>query len=120
MIWLFLVFIQDVPRDKEGKLHFHNIQNAINSYREDRIEKMKLINPSLSPKKKSSDHTNTNSSPHGDKNTHTPGKDSNLSKGSKVGNTIRKRDMTNIAPESMFKKMEGFSNAQIVAEVMCS
>ena len=112
--------IQDVPRDKEGKLHFHNIQNAINSYREDRIEKMKLINPSLSPKKKSSDHTNA--SPPTEKNSpHTnTGKDSNnLLKGSKIGNTVRKRDMTNIAPESMFKKMEGFSNAQIVAEVMC-
>ena len=82
---------------------------------------MKLINPSLSPKKKSSDHTNS-SSPHTEKNsphTHT-GKDSNLSKGNKMGNTVRKRDMTNIAPESMFKKMEGFSNAQIVAEVKFS
>ena len=84
---------------------------------------MKLINPSLSPKKKSSDHTNT--SPHTEKNsTHTnTGKDNNISKGKiggNIGSKIRKRDMTNIAPESMFKKMEGFSNAQIVAEVMCS
>ena len=78
---------------------------------------MKLINPSLSPKKKSSDHTNT--SPHTEKNSpHTnTGKDNSHSKGNKIGNTVRKRDMTNIAPESMFKKMEGFSNAQIVAEV---
>ena len=110
-----LLIVQCVPRDENGKLNFHDIQNAINSFRKRRISNMKLLNPPVLRRDSSSNSSSSSSAKRAVYN-HVSGIGNgyNRSRGDLL---TRRRDMTNIAPSSMFRKMDGFSNAEITDEV---
>lgn len=88
-----------------GKLSFHEMQKAIAMFRQKRIKDFKLVYPPL-PRThvpSSSSHAKYSSIINGTKN--------NL-----ITKTSR-RNLDNVGPASMFKFMEGKSNAEVTQQV---
>jgi hypothetical protein len=89
----------DVLRNDDGTMSFHDMQEAINIFRQTRIINFKLMYPPLG--KVPSAPTISSSTRNNSAET--------ISK-------IKRRDVENVVPASMFKKMEGLSNAEIIEQ----
>lgn len=85
----------DLPRDSMGYLSFHDIQNKILQYRQDRIKNYKLVYPNLVSKQ------NTNLLP----------TQKNLNKSLRTG-----RVSSSVAPSTMFQSMKGNTNPDIIKQ----
>ena len=91
-----------LPRDSDGLLSFHDMQQKIVKYREARIKEFKLVFPSIGIKASSS------SDPNNGTNTKLVTKNTTkkLSKSARVSDSV--------APTTMFQRMKGENNADIV------
>ena len=80
---------------------------------------MKLLNPPVLRRDSSSSSCSSSSSS-AKRSTYNPVSDiRNGCNRTRGGDHLpKRRDMTNIAPNSMFRKMDGFSNAEITDEVL--
>lgn len=94
---------RDLPRDSNGLLSFHDMQQKIVKYREARIKEFKLVFPSIGIKSSSAPDSNNN-------NTSTKLTTKNTTK--KISKSTRVSD--SVAPTTMFQRMKGENNADIV------
>lgn len=91
---------QDVKRDENGLLSFHEMQAKITKFRDDRIKNYKLIYPSLATKNKSFSGSSTKFPP--DHFTKSLRRQKQVSEAS--------------APAEMFQSMVGYGEAEIIKE----
>jgi hypothetical protein len=116
----------DFPRDSDGRLNFHEVQNFLRNLRTERVKQLKLVYPQLTNKnKKANDNQSMTSSynPFKDPNIHA----TTLSLGSleSVGsmsmaesrNHKQKMVSSAVAPQTMFQRNKGLNNAGLVDEV---
>jgi len=88
---------RSLPRDENGKLSFHDMQNAVLAYRAERVKQFKLVYPNLSSEENSSSQPLLGTMPTDKK------KKKRLTKVS-----------TAVAPTSLFIKNKGETNSDVV------
>lgn len=117
---------KDVPRDEWGRISFHDAQNLILKYREDRIKEFKLVFPSIKSKPAEKDATAST----GLKLPTVPGAEGeetgeNLNatgESSFNGVTKKKKPKRlarvgdSVAPPTMFQKMKGLTNPDVIEQ----
>jgi len=114
---------RDVPRDEFGRISFHEAQNLILKFREDRIKEFKLVFPSI--KTKTQDKTVSS----GTKLPTLPGaetmglEDLNATGESGMSTTEKKKRKKrlarvgeSVAPATMFQKMKGLTNPDVIEQ----
>jgi len=112
---------EDLPRDTNGFFSFHEAQKKIYEFREMRIKEYKLVYPSIGGKKnkESNDGTQTtNNQTH--KTTENSGQSTALTlTNNKSKKPLRKSRVSDIvAPQTMFMRDKGNSNADMVETTM--
>lgn len=108
---------EDLPRNANGLISFHDMQKVIMEFRQERIKQYKLVYPSIGGKKKNAGNDlpaiTTSSSPPSSSSSNF-----SASKGSRSGSAKRKHrkgcvsDI--VACPTMFKKNKGLTNSDIV------
>ena len=118
---------KDVPRDEWGRISFHEAQNLILKYREDRIKEFKLVFPSI--KSKSADKEGSSAStlklPQLENTEGVAGATADFDNiGESAFNTVEKKKRKkrlarvgeSVAPVTMFQKMKGLSNPDVIEQ----
>lgn len=126
---LFLtMFFQDFSRDAEGKISFHEAQEMLHKFREDRVKRFKLVYPDLTNKNKSSlNATRKNSVESSSLDTfqnQIAQATGNITMGSLASTSLadsknqkHKTVAPYIAPQTMFQKNKGCNNADLLEVV---
>eukprot|EP01040_Poterioochromonas_malhamensis_P015456 gene15456-17297_t len=120
---------QDFSRDMEGKISFHEAQEMLHKYREDRVKRFKLVYPDLTNKNKSSlNTTRKNSVESSSLNTfqnQIAQATGNITMGSLASTSLadsknqkHKTVAPYIAPQTMFQKDKGCNNADLLEVTM--
>mmetsp|Transcript_21905 Transcript_21905/g.36672 ORF Transcript_21905/g.36672 Transcript_21905/m.36672 type:complete len:343 (+) Transcript_21905:83-1111(+) len=112
--------LEDLPRDDKGLISFHEAQEVIAKYRQDRIKEFKLVYPSIKTKKEvvlpaiaNGPATTTMDGTNDDLNATDPTspvvtKKKRPKRISRVGDTV--------APPTMFQRMKGNTNADLIEQ----
>lgn len=110
---------EDLPRDANGCFSFHEAQKKIHEFREMRIKEYKLVYPSIGGKKSKETNDSTMN-----KQTQQPTEKSVQSTALSLNNNkskkpVRKSRVSDIvAPQTMFMRDKGNSNADMVEQTM--
>lgn len=97
--------LEDIPRNENGLLSFHDAQKVIMDYRDERIKQLKLVYPQLKQTKKA-DVSNTQTI-----------NENNLTITKKPKKRITRVDES-IAPQTMFLHMKGMTNPDVIDQVV--
>lgn len=110
---------EDLPRDSNGCFSFHEGQKKIHEFREMRIKEYKLVYPSIGGgKKKEGSQTGTQTAQTGTK-TQSQSQTGTQALATKTKKPIRKSRVSDIvAPQTMFMRNKGNSNADLVEQTM--
>jgi hypothetical protein len=108
--------LQDLPRDQWGRLSFHEAQNTILKFREDRIKELKLVYPSIKTKQDKEPVSTTKlptiqgaeTMDEDDDQQATTTKKKKKKRLARVGDTV--------APPTMFQYMKGQTNPDIIEQ----
>lgn len=120
---------KDVPRDEFGRISFHEAQNLILKFREDRIKEFKLVFPSIKTKSTEKESTTGVKLPTiagtetmGDGTEAMAVDDLNATGDTANGQTKKKKKKRlarvgdSVAPPTMFLKMKGLTNPDIIEQ----
>jgi hypothetical protein len=103
--------LKDLPRDEDGMLNFHDVQDAVLKYRAQRTKDFKLVYPPLAKPVETARFSST-----GMGTGTMMGGSMSMSLTQKKHHKIKK-DIESVAPKTMFIHDVGLSNAEIVEQV---
>ena len=115
---------RDVPRDEFGRISFHEAQNIILKFREDRIKEFKLVFPSIKTKVHDKGGSTTTKLPTlSGAETNAGLDDLNATGESQLSATEKKKTKKrlarvgeSVAPATMFQKMKGLTNPDVIEQ----